>query len=249
MGVGVFFLRFRAAIFFLFSFDPWAFFRGGFWASRGGAGTGQVGFLAGPPMKSPTKFKCLHCNEIHSCEPRSRGRQRYCPASDCRRASKAESQRRWLSRPENENYFRGADHVGRVRQWRAEHPGYWRKKIPEPDGALQEISNSQAVEKEVIEPPEPRGALQEICFLQPALLVGLVSILTGYALQEDIASSVRSLLDRGEDILRTPPGSPCLPRHEKQTCFVPATPAPRAPPVQLDRSAPGARAAYPGALA
>ena len=93
--------------------------------------------MAGPPMKSPTKFKCLHCNQIRRYEPRSRGRQQYCPAADCRRASKAESQRRWLSRPENENYFRGADHVGRVRQWRAEHPGYWRKKMPEPDGALQ----------------------------------------------------------------------------------------------------------------
>ena len=208
-----------------------------------GCGGGVGGFDGGAAMKSPTKFKCLHCNEICRCEPRSRGRQHYCPAPDCRRASKAESQRRWLSRPENENYFRGADNCGRVRQWRKAHPGYWRKKIPAPGSALQEIwkepSIPQAVEKEAIEPPVPRSALQEICHPQPALLVGLVSVLTGYALQEDIASSVRALLDRGEDILRTPPGSPCLPRHENQTCFVPATAAPRAPPVQLDRSAPG----------
>ena len=229
--------------------DPSGFLPGRILFFARGCGGAVGGLMAGPPMKSPTTFKCLHCNEICSCEPRNRGRQHYCPAPDCRRASKAASQRRWLSRPENENYFRGADNCGRVRQWRGDHPGYWRKKIPAPGTALQEISNSQPVEKEVIEPPGPRSALQEICFLQPALLVGLVSVLTGNALQEDIVSSVRALLDRGEDILRTPPGSPSFPRHENQTCFVPATTAPRAPPVQLNRSAPGPRPAYPRALA
>ena len=190
-------------------------------------------------MKSHTTFKCLHCNEIHRCEPRSRARQRYCPAADCRRASRAESQRRWLSRPENENYFRGAENCERVRQWRREHPGYWRKKIPAPSGTLQEISTPQAAEKEALEPPGPQSALQEICFLQPALLVGLVSVLTGHALQEDIASSVRALLDRGEDILRMEPGSPPLSPHENQTHFVPRAAAARASPVQVDRSATG----------
>ena len=38
--------------------------------------------------------------------------------------------------------------------------------------------------------------------------MALVSVLTGYELQEDIDSSVRAWLDRGEDILRTPLGVP-----------------------------------------
>ena len=206
-------------------------------------------------MKPKPTFKCLHCNEIHDCEPRSAGRQRYCPAPDCRRASKAESQRRWLSRPENENYFRGAAHCERVRQWRKEHPGYWRKKRSAPGGTLQEISEGipevipepstpEVVDKEVIEnpePPGPPGALQEISLLQsvlqPALLVGLIAVMTGAALQEDIAQSARSLLDRGEDILRMVPRSPPISPHENQTHSVPGTTAARAAPVQLDRSA------------
>ena len=208
-------------------------------------------------MKSTVTFKCLHCNEIHDCEPRSAGRQRYCRAPDCRRASKAESQRRWLSRPENENYFRGAAHGERVRQWRKEHPGYWRKKRSAPGGTLQEISEKipeaipepstrEAVDKEAIEnqePSGPPGALQEISLLQsvlqPALLVGLIAVMTGAALQEDIALSARSLLDRGEDILRMVPRSPPISPHENQTHSVPGTTAARASPVQLDRSASG----------
>ena len=50
----------------------------------------------------------LNCNEKHRCDHRNRGRQSYCSKPACRKASKAASQRRWLSRPENENYFRGA---------------------------------------------------------------------------------------------------------------------------------------------
>lgn len=223
--------------------------------------------IALPPMKSKPTFKCLHCNEIHDSEPRSAGRQRYCRAPECRRASKAESQHRWLSRPENENYFCGAAHGERVRQWRMAHPGYWRKKMPAPaespapGGALQEISEEipeeipeaipelsipEVVDKEIIEksePPGPPGTLQEISLLQfvlqPALLVGLIALMTGAALQEDIAQSARSLLDRGEDILRMVPRSPPLPPHENQTHSVPATTAARAAPVQLDRSASG----------
>jgi len=54
-------------------------------------------------------------------------------------------------------------------------------------------------------------------FCKPALLVGLISIVTGHALQEDIAASTRSFLTRGEDILRMTPRSPEYPSHENQT--------------------------------
>jgi len=161
-------------------------------------------------MSSKSTFNCLHCNEIHQCEPRNRGRQRSCQAPACRRAAKAKGQREWLRRPENEDYFRGAGNCERVRQWRQAHPGYWRKKTSAPKGTLQDPlvaqKRSQSIENESIKPQNPPGALQESCLLQPALLVGLVSVLTGHALQEDIALSVRSLLDRGKDILPTVPG-------------------------------------------
>src|SRR5580704_13401255 len=80
--------------------------------------------------------KCLCCNELFVADPRHRADQKYCVKRACRRASKAASQKAWLSRPENLDYFRGPEHVERVRQWRAEHPGYWRR-APE-KGALQD---------------------------------------------------------------------------------------------------------------
>lgn len=209
--------------------------------------------MARLPMKSKPTFKCLHCNEIHCADARNRGRQRYCPAPDCRRAAKADSQRRWLGRPENENYFRGAENSGRVQLWRKAHPGYWRKKIPEPAAALQDSSEApaeaQLLENERLDLLPLPVALQEICFMQPALIVGLIAILTGHALQEDIAMSVRSLLDRGEDILRLKPGSPPSSNHENPPHPPPGKAAARASPVQLDRSSPGARPAYSGAVA
>ena len=167
-------------------------------------------------MKVKSTFKCLNCNEILSCEPRNRGRQRFCPAPACRRASKAQSQRQWLRCPDNENYFRGAVNVARVREWRKAHPGYWRPRSPKPGVALQEPSNEaqepQSIEHELVVAFKTSGALQEICLplqdsslLQPALLVGLISVMTGHALHVDIAGCLRSMLERGEDILRMDP--------------------------------------------
>jgi len=185
-------------------------------------------------MKPKTTFKCLHCNEEDSCDPRNKGRQRYCGKRDCRRASKAASQRQWLSRPENENYFRGAENCERVRLWRKAHPGYGRNKKPAGQVALQEPSNPEAVDCQKVESASEQVALQEICFLQPALLVGLISAVTGHALQEDIAASARAFLSRGEDILRmvlVSSPNPHYDNYEDQTHCVPRTAAVRAAPV------------------
>ena len=168
-------------------------------------------------MNSKTKFKCLHCREIHTPEPRSGGRQRYCAKPECRRASRASSQRQWMSRPENANYFRGADNSERVRQWRHDHPGYWRKKKPAGKDALKETCLTQESVQDSVTQIRAPDALQDICFLQPALLVGLISMVTGHALQEDIAASTRSFLTRGEDILRMTPRVPEFPSYENQT--------------------------------
>jgi hypothetical protein len=44
-------------------------------------------------------------------------------------------------------------------------------------------------------------ALQEVLLMQPAVMVGLISMVTGSALQEDIAATTRALLSKGKDIL------------------------------------------------
>ena len=75
---------------------------------------------------------------------------------------------------------------------------------------------------EMVAPESPSDALQEpICFSQPALIVGLISMMTGYALQEDIAATTRSVLSRGEDILRMTPMSPLSQTYVNQTTSSP----------------------------
>jgi hypothetical protein len=184
-----------------------------------------------PPMSSQTTFKCLHCNEEHHCDPRNRGRQCYCSKPECHRASKAASQRQWVERAENRNYFRGAENCERVRQWRLANPGYWHHKRPAPQSTLQDSLIPQVAAKQSLAPPGISVALQDLCISQPALLVGLISVMTGHALQEDIAESARSFVNRGRDILRMVPGSPEFPSHENQAHPLPRTLAARPPPI------------------
>jgi hypothetical protein len=75
-------------------------------------------------MASKGRRKCKCCQQLFRPDPRNRHHQRYCPALACRAASKAASQARWRASPENQDYFRGAVAVARVRAWRSRHPGY-----------------------------------------------------------------------------------------------------------------------------
>jgi len=74
------------------------------------------------------KRKCRCCGVFFTPDHRNRRTQRYCSRPECRKASKAASQRRWFGKPENRDYFRGLHNVERVREWRKAHPGYFRKK-------------------------------------------------------------------------------------------------------------------------
>ncbi|CAN7734252.1 hypothetical protein [Paraburkholderia hospita] len=152
-------------------------------------------------MKRQRQRKCLGCGALFRADPRNVKHQRYCSAPACRQASKAASQRQWLSQPENQDYFRGAQNVVRVRRWREQHPGYWRRSGAREGCALQDDSCEQAVEMKEESPFLMDDALQEVLSAQPAVLIGLIAHLTDSALQEDIALSTRRLLQLGQDIL------------------------------------------------
>jgi len=166
-------------------------------------------------MKPPTaRCKCLHCKQLFVPDYRNRGRQRYCSATACQKASKRSSQARWLSKPENRHYFCGPTHVRRVQQWRAEHPGYGRRQGPKPRRTLQDACPEQVAGPQELVPKEApqvspapqvsRPALQELCQVQTPLLVGLIAQFTDTALQEDIVALTRRLIARGQDILDQP---------------------------------------------
>src|SRR5271166_3355466 len=273
-------------------------------------------------MKCSAQRKCQHCKEFYLPDRRNLHHQRYCAEPACRRQSKAESQRRWVQKSENQNYFSGSQNGGfcisprkgpiqdhaakaangsdpdfsqfpnnflqidrpgagarrrsrsalqclqdhrrkssssgrcwipakdvravrtdaltaavpgesaahqvvevirestenpglnlfagicknpqnsqRVKEWRKRNPGYWRKKSPPPQEPLQDLCSTQVAQDEEVKRIEISDALQDVSVMQPAVMVGLISMMTGSALQEDIAATTRALLSKGQDIL------------------------------------------------
>lgn len=156
-------------------------------------------------MSQQRRRKCRHCGALFRPDPRNLRHQRFCSKPPCRRASKAESQRRWLAKPDNRDYFRGPDNGERVRAWRSAHPGYWRRSSPHIASALQEHSLTQPTENHNESASLMNAPLQELSRAQPLILMGLIAQLTGATLQEDIASASRRLQHLANDILNASP--------------------------------------------
>ena len=185
-------------------------------------------------MKRAKRRKCLCCGKLYRPDRRNLRHQRHCYEPACRKASKARSQRRWLVKAENRDYFRGTPNVVRVRAWRVAHPGYWRRPGSPVADALQEDLATQGVETQRHLSPLAHAALQEVLCAQPTVLIGLIAHLTDSALQEDIAKTSRRLLQLGQDILGG------RSRGADQTSPHPRASAPGAGAVQLGRPSTGA---------
>ena len=172
---------------------------------------------------------CANCRQPFRADARNAWHQRYCAAPACRAASKAASQRRWLAKPQNRDYFRGPEHVQRVQQWRQAHPGYGRRPGPTsptssaatPSAAptpamppLQDFVPTQVVaaqedfaitavpeDASPASQPSPPAPLQDLLRQQPVVLIGLLAHLSASTLQDDIALAGRRLLQLGHDVL------------------------------------------------
>jgi hypothetical protein len=138
-----------------------------------------------------------------------------------------------LSKNGNGDYFRGLRAVERVQAWRKLHPGYWRK----PNVSSRKV---QVVDIQLTIPVHsscnvPRGlpsTLQEECLTQDPAFVGLISMVTGSTLQEEIATTARQLLLRGRNILGF--ASPQTDsKHDQQTSPATTTAAPHSRELQL----------------
>jgi hypothetical protein len=184
------------------------------------------------------KRKCKHCKVFFDPDHRNVGRQQYCSKPPCRKASKAASQHRWLSKPQNRDYFSGPAHTERVRQWRKNNPGYWRHKGSRAQDALQEPLTPQSFEKQQLDDGLAQDALQDSFFMQPAVLVGLIAQLSGLSLQDDIALTARKLQQLGLDILGRSPHEKGGPR-DAQTTHLFRQAQESARTVQLAGSTPG----------
>jgi len=152
-------------------------------------------------MAGIKRKKCCNCKKLFIPDPRNIKRQKYCRKPDCRKASKAASQRRWLAKPENQDYFCGPDNVKRVQQWREANPGYWRGKRKNNKDALQDRLNPQPIENNTDNAQFVNDALQDLLISQPPVLLGLIANFTGNALQDDIALTFKRLQKLGQDIV------------------------------------------------
>jgi len=172
--------------------------------------------------------------------------QKYCTKPQCRKASKAQSQRRWLTKTENRDVFRGSANVERVRQWRAINPGYW-KRPAKATGTLQELVPPQGAEnKEVVETTSP-PPLQDFVASQDPLVLGLISHLVDSPLQEVVEQAALRLLQKGRSILdmrfrMKPKGNTYA---DKETGSVRGTATQSSGSVQLGGPAAGAPALRP----
>jgi hypothetical protein len=166
----------------------------------------------------PERRKCRCCSTFFFPDYRNRQRQQYCGQPSCQQASKAASQQRWLRKPANRDYFRDAQNVTRVQQWRQAHPGYWRKKSEKTAGS----ERAQTVVAQGIHPRQtscnvpssPLGTLKDSCLAKDPAFIGLISMVTGRTLPEDIAATARRVIDQGRNIL----GQVSPEQHDAKPC-------------------------------
>jgi len=152
--------------------------------------------------RSKRKCKCLNCREYFRPDPKNIGKQTFCSKTDCRKASKAAAQARWLAKEENKNYFKGPDNVKRVQQWRKNNPGYW-KKGQTKKKPLQDLLTEKKEKKQQVTGVLEKDALQDLLKPYHAVLIGLIAKFTGVTLQDDIAQTTSSLQQLGSDILNS----------------------------------------------
>ena len=190
-----------------------------------------------------TNRKCLYCKEFFLPDPRNVRHQKACSKPGCKRARRKDSQRRWLSRPENRNHFRDSDNVERVKEWRKLHPGYWRRCVrSEPQSTLQDVLTSQPAEAEEVKDDSVERTLQDVLSPQHPMVVGLISNLMDIALQDDIARTTRKLIERGRNILGLSSGKSeqqAHRNHDSKKTHIPRTASPSAGSLELGRSPPG----------
>jgi hypothetical protein len=147
--------------------------------------------------------KCPNCRYLFIPDPRNQNRQKYCKKPECRKASKAESQKKWLAKPENQNYFSSPENVLRVQEWRKQNPGYW--KHSKKSIALQDRLKLQRADNIKNKSQFANDALQDCLRQQHPVIIGLISNFIGSALQDDIVKTLLRMQQSGQDILYCQP--------------------------------------------
>ena len=183
---------------------------------------------------------CRHCGQPFRPDLRNRARQHYCYKPACRKARKDRSHRIW--RAKNPDHFKGEWNVDHVRQWRALHPGYWRrskarsKPVRPERGAVQLPAKNHQL--------DPALPLQDSITRNP-LILGLMAHVFGCTLQDCVEKIIPALIIKGMEIRALMDGAKTICRkstnHDAQNTSARRKPAPATGAGQLACSPPGAR--------
>ena len=149
--------------------------------------------------KHPKKITkpCAHCGHRFNINPRVGTRHRFCAKPECMRASHAHARKRWLRKNGGRKYFGGKQNTDRVRTWRDQHPRYWRRK-----SRIQRSKRNGFVLTKRLSSVLRYVALQDTIDTHLALIIGIISQVSGATLQDTIARELRRLMLRGHAILR-----------------------------------------------
>ena len=152
-------------------------------------------------MKSIKPRKCKHCKKLFLPDYRTAERQQYCSDKECRQASHRASQRRWLRRPKNRDYFQGPEHRERVYAWRKKHPD-WRSGRRKKEDVLHDDCHQESPVNRAFE-RSGGDVLHDDCLMQSPVIVGLIAKLTGggSVLHDEIEEMLRKLHSDGQAIL------------------------------------------------
>jgi len=150
--------------------------------------------------------KCLCCSDFFTPDYRHRRDQRCCSKPTCKRARQAASLKRWRAKPENRDFWRGDWNVNRVQEWRAAHPGYWKRARKRKQAPLQNAMKSlQVAELGASSTAEARDCVTkrvpELLKSESPVVVGLIAALTGDTLQNAIAETTARLFERGRAVM------------------------------------------------
>jgi hypothetical protein len=181
-------------------------------------------------MPATSMRRCANGDHWFTPDRYNAWHQHYCLLPACREASRVASREHWRER--NPDYFQGEEHCQRVRAWRANHPGYWRRQrrtrrehAAARACALQDFASAEPTADEEVAPstaghmpaPQPSlprlkrspprasgTALQDLAFTQHVALTALVLHLRGEPLQDLIGRQLERVYQCGRQRLGVP---------------------------------------------
>jgi len=148
------------------------------------------------PHAKPAARLCANCGKPFVVDPRVGKRHRFCSLPACVKVSRREAQKKWRNAG-GKAYLTSEENVRQVREWRKLHPLYW-KRTRQQKGrrpAPLRISRRLATVLRSV-------ALEDVIDSRLALEIGMISRLSGAALQDAIAAELRATMLRGYAILR-----------------------------------------------